>query len=70
MAKRLNLVPGLESFFLGFWSSKGVLGAMVLFGFQSYVYIGLGVAFRLILKIIFDTDKNMLPFEIPGSFYP
>ena len=31
---------------LGFWSSKGVLGARVSFGIQSYVYIGPGVAFR------------------------
>ena len=36
----------LESFSLGFWSSKGVLGARVSFGIQSYVYIGLMVAFK------------------------
>ena len=32
-------VPGLESFFLGFWELKSCFGARVLFGITSYVYI-------------------------------
>ena len=36
----------LESFSYGFGAQDGVLGAMVSFGMQSYVYIGLRVAFR------------------------
>ena len=39
-------VPGLESFFLGFWELKSCFGARVSFGITSYVYIGPGVAFR------------------------
>ena len=47
MVKRPNLVfTILESFFLGFWSSRGCFGDRVSFGIQSYVYIGPRVAFR------------------------
>ena len=40
-----NGVPGLESFLLGFWDTKSVLGARVSFGIQNYVYIGSRVDF-------------------------
>ena len=40
-----NGVPGLESFLLGFWDTKSVLGARVLFGIPNYVYIGSRVDF-------------------------
>ena len=36
----------LENFSLVFGVQDGVLGARVLFGIQSYVYIGPGVAFN------------------------
>ena len=45
MNKKPNLVPGLVSSFLGFWSSKSVLGARVSFGIPNYVYIGSRVVF-------------------------
>ena len=38
-------VPGLESFFLGFWELKSCFGARVSFGITSYVYIGSRVVF-------------------------
>ena len=40
-----NGVPGLESFLLGFWDTKSVLGARVSFGISNYVYIGSRVNF-------------------------
>ena len=40
-----NGVPGLESFLLGFWDTKSVLGARVSFGIPKYVYIGSRVDF-------------------------
>ena len=40
-----NGVPGLESFLLGFWDTKSVLGARVSFGIPNYVYIGSRVNF-------------------------
>ena len=47
MVKCPNLVfTILESFFLGFGTQDGVLGARVSFGIQSYVYIGPRVAFK------------------------
>ena len=39
-------VPGLESFFLGFWELKSCFGARVSFGITSYVYIGSRVVFE------------------------
>ena len=38
-------VPGLESFFLGFWELKSCFGARVSFGIISYVYIESRVIF-------------------------
>ena len=38
-------VPGLESFFLGFWELKSFFGARVSFVITSYVYIGSRVVF-------------------------
>ena len=40
-----NGVSGLESFLLGFWDTKSVLGARVSFGIPNYVYIGSRVDF-------------------------
>ena len=45
MNKKLNLVPGLESSFLGFLELKKCLGARVSFGIPNYVYIGSRVIF-------------------------
>ena len=36
----LNGVPGLESFLLGFWGSRVVLGLGFSLGITRYVYIG------------------------------
>ena len=38
-------VPGLESFFLGFWELKSCFRTRVSFGITSYVYIGSRVVF-------------------------
>ena len=38
-------VPGLESFFLGFWELKSCFGARVSFGIIIYVYIESRVVF-------------------------
>ena len=48
-----------------------MFGARVSFGTQSYVYIGLRIAFRLNTEGSLDTTKT-LPFELTGviTFYP